>query len=87
MTTIHGRSNAAIVEGDDDVVAFGGKTDSNDRDTADIRTIQRAETNEFDAGSCAATFPRQSDEATGTVSGTTIAVFITSSRGNSETVC
>jgi hypothetical protein len=82
VTTVHGISNATIVEGDDDVVALGSDTDAGDGDTRVIHTSECSQTDEFDRGSHAATFPRQGDEATGTVSGTTTAIFITSSRGD-----
>jgi hypothetical protein len=82
VTTIHGVSNCAIIEGDDDVVAFGSGTDTDDGDTSVESAVEGAKTDELDRGSHAATVPAKGDEATGTVSGATVAIFVACSCGD-----
>ena len=82
MTTIHGRSNCAIIEGDDDVVAFGSGSDTDDGDTSVVSAIEGAKTDELDRGSHAATVPGQGDEATVAGSRASVAIFVACSCGN-----
>jgi len=82
VTTSHGRSNGAIVEGDDDLVAFGSGSDTDDGHATVVGTVQLAKTDEFDRGSNAATFPCEGEETTGSVSSTTVAIFVTCSSGH-----